>query len=143
MVRKAFVMSVREGCEAEYERRHRPIWPELAEVLKEHGVANYSIFLHSETRQLFGYAEIDNETQWRAIASTEVCQRWWRSMASLMPTVPGTNEPESVALREVFHLDGTRSSTGRDTKRGPSPSFFAVDEEKPQEQAASDDIELT
>ena len=29
MIRKAFVMSVHPGQEAEYERRHRPIWPEL------------------------------------------------------------------------------------------------------------------
>ena len=29
MIRKAFVMSVNAGQEAEYEKRHRPIWPEL------------------------------------------------------------------------------------------------------------------
>ena len=34
MIRKAFVMSVNEGQEAEYERRHRPIWPELEQTLK-------------------------------------------------------------------------------------------------------------
>ena len=54
MIRKAFVMSVNAGQETEYERRHRPIWPELEAVLKSHGVHNYSIFLHAETRQLFG-----------------------------------------------------------------------------------------
>ena len=52
MIRKAFVMSVDAGREAEYERRHRPIWPELEALLKAHGVHNYSIFLHAETRQL-------------------------------------------------------------------------------------------
>ncbi len=35
---QAFVMSVDKGKEVEYERRHRPIWPELEAVLKEHGV---------------------------------------------------------------------------------------------------------
>ena len=57
-IRKAFVISVNPGSEEEYERRHRPIWPELEKVLKDHGVSNYSIFLHPETHQLFGYAEI-------------------------------------------------------------------------------------
>ena len=33
MIRKAFVMSVNAGCEEEYERRHRPIWQELEEVI--------------------------------------------------------------------------------------------------------------
>ena len=64
MIRKAFVMSVHAGQEAEYERRHRPIWPELEKVLKDHGVHNYSIFLHAETRQLFAYAEIEDEAHW-------------------------------------------------------------------------------
>ena len=49
-VRKAFVMSVNAGAEAEYEMRHNPIWPELEKVLKGHGVSNYSILLHPETR---------------------------------------------------------------------------------------------
>ncbi len=37
MMRRAFVMSVNAGCEAEYERRHRPIWPELEQTLRDHG----------------------------------------------------------------------------------------------------------
>jgi L-rhamnose mutarotase len=80
MIRKAFVMSVHAGHEQEYERRHRPIWPELEQVLREHGVHNYSIFLHEETRQLFGYAEIENEAQWATIAQRPVCQKWWAHM---------------------------------------------------------------
>ena len=65
--RKAFVMSVNAGAEQEYEKRHNPIWPELEKVLKDHGVSNYSIFLHLETRQLFGYAEVQSEVQWALI----------------------------------------------------------------------------
>ena len=104
MIRKAFVMSVNAGAEEEYERRHRPIWDELAAVLKAHGVHNYSIFLHPETRQLFGYAEIESEERWVAIASTEVCQRWWKHMADVMPA-NADSSPVSAPLREVFHLD--------------------------------------
>jgi len=104
MIRKAFVMSVNAGAEEEYERRHRPIWDELAEALKAHGVHNYSIFLHPETRQLFGYAEIESEERWAAIASTEVCQRWWKYMADVMPANPDSS-PVSAPLHEVFHLD--------------------------------------
>ena len=104
MIRKAFVMSVNAGREAEYERRHRPIWPELEAVLKRHGVHNYSIFLHPETRQLFGYVEVEDEARWAAIARTDVCRRWWRYMREVMPARPD-DSPVSVELREVFHLD--------------------------------------
>jgi L-rhamnose mutarotase len=104
MIRKAFVMSVHAGHEAEYERRHRPIWAELEAVLKQHGAHNYSIFLHPETRQLFGYVEIEDEARWAAVASTEVCQRWWKHMADVMPANPD-NSPVARDLREVFHID--------------------------------------
>lgn len=103
MIRKAFVMSVNPGCEAEYERRHRPIWPELETVLHEHGVCNYSIFLHVETRQLFAYAEVESEERWQAIADTEVCRRWWAHMRELMPA-NADHSPVAVELREVFRF---------------------------------------
>lgn len=104
MIRKAFVMSVNAGCEAEYEKRHRPIWQDLEQTLKDHGVHNYSIFLHPETRQLFGYAEIEDEARWAAIADTAICKKWWAYMKDLMPRNPD-NSPIAEDLREVFHID--------------------------------------
>jgi L-rhamnose mutarotase len=104
VIRKAFVMSVHPGQEAEYGRRHNPVWPELEAVLKDHGVAHYSIFLHAETRQLFAYAEIEDEARWAAIARTGVCRKWWHHMADLMPAHPD-NSPVSVELKEVFHIE--------------------------------------
>jgi L-rhamnose mutarotase len=103
MIRKSFVLSVHPGHEVEYERRHRPIWPELAAVLKAHGAHNYSIFLHPETRQLFGYVEIEDEARWAAIAKTEVCQRWWKFMGDIMPS-NADHSPVARELKEVFHL---------------------------------------
>lgn len=104
MIRKAFVMSVHEGQEQEYERRHRPIWRELEEVLRAHGARNYSIFLHPQTRQLFGYVEIEDEARWQAVAQTEICRKWWAYMKEIMPSNPD-NSPVSLELREVFHMD--------------------------------------
>jgi len=104
MIRKAFVMSVHPGSEQEYERRHRPIWPELEKVLKAHGVHTYSIFLHPQSRQLFGYVEIEDEARWNAIAKTDVCQRWWQHMADIMPS-NADSSPVATALQEVFHID--------------------------------------
>ena len=96
-------MSVHAGQEAEYERRHRPIWPELEKTLRDHGVVAYSIFLHAETRQLFAYVEFKNEAQWNGIAKTEVCQRWWAHMREIMPANTD-NSPITTELREVFHI---------------------------------------
>ncbi len=104
MIRKAFVMSVNPDQHAEYERRHRPIWPELEDTLKEHGVLSYSIFLNEETHQLFAYAEIEDEAQWAAIARTEICGKWWAHMGDIMPANPD-NSPVAGDLREVFHIE--------------------------------------
>lgn len=103
MKRIAFIMSVLPGYAAEYEKRHSPIWPELTETLKAHGVADYSIFHDPATNQLFAYALIEDEARWKAIAQTEVCRRWWRHMADVMPANPDSS-PVSCELREVFHL---------------------------------------
>lgn len=103
MIRKAFVMSVNPGREAEYEHRHRPIWPELEAVLKTHGVHNYSIFLDASTRTLFAYAEVEDEARWGAIAATPECQKWWCHMGDIMPANPD-HSPVARNLREVFHL---------------------------------------
>lgn len=97
-------MSVNAGAEAEYARRHQPIWPELEAVLKAHGVHNYSIFLDPATRQLFGYVEIEDEARWAAIARTPECRKWWAHMRDIMPSNPD-NSPVSRELKSVFHLD--------------------------------------
>lgn len=104
MIRKAFVMSVDPGQHDEYRRRHNPIWDELRDVLVAHGVHNYSIFLDASTNRLFAYAEIESEERWAAIASTLVCQRWWRHMADIMPSNPD-GSPVAHPLVEVFHLE--------------------------------------
>ena len=103
MIRKAFVMSVHAGSEPEYEHRHNPIWPELEQTLRDHGAHRYSIFLHPETRQLFGYVEVEDEARWNAIAQTEICRRWWVHMSTVMPSNPD-GSPVATPLREVFHL---------------------------------------
>lgn len=104
MIRKAFLMRVNADAHHEYERRHRPIWAELATVLKRHGVSNYTIFLEPETSQLFGCVEISSEDLWAQISETDECKRWWRFMKNLMPT-NADDSPISVELKEVFHLD--------------------------------------
>ncbi len=103
MIRKAFVMAVHAGMESEYQRRHNPVWRELLDTLKKHGAHNYSIFLHPETRQLFGYVEIEDEARWNAVANTPICQKWWRYMGDIMPS-NADNSPVAIELHEVFHL---------------------------------------
>ena len=104
MIRKAFKMSVHSDQHAEYERRHNPIWRELEDTLLAHGVRSYSIYLDPATSELFAYAELESEERWAAVASTDVCRRWWRHMRELMPSNPD-DSPVSTELAEVFHIE--------------------------------------
>ena len=97
-------MTVFAGAAEEYERRHRPIWKDLEETLLEHGVRTYSIYLDPETRDLFGYVEVEDEARWNSVAATDVCRRWWAFMRDLMPA-NADDSPVSRDLREVFHIE--------------------------------------
>ena len=93
MIRKAFVMTLKPGVEAEYARRHNPIWPEME-----------AIFLEPGTTRLFAYAEVESEELWGQIAATEACRAWWHHMQELMLTNADAS-PVAEPLGELFHLD--------------------------------------
>lgn len=106
MTRKAFVIQAKPGMAEEYQRRHNPIWPELQQVLKQHGVSNYSIFLRQETGELFGYLEVEDEERFNQIGESDVCRRWWRYMTEVL-ICDSDNSPKAreEMLSEVFHLE--------------------------------------
>ncbi len=75
MIKKAFCMQVYPDQHAEYQRRHEKLWPEMRQMLKEHGAIKYQIFLNPETSTLFGYLEIEDEARWEQIALTPINQK--------------------------------------------------------------------
>jgi L-rhamnose mutarotase len=104
MQRNAFKMKLKPGHAAEYQRRHDAIWPELAKVLADAGVADYSIFLDEETLTLFAVQKLADGHTAAALPAHPVVQRWWAFMADLMEVNPD-NSPVCTPLREVFHAD--------------------------------------
>lgn len=103
MIKKAFAMKIYSDQHEEYRRRHDELWPEMRDMLKEHGAIQYSIFLNSETSELFGYLEIEDEERWKETAATAINQNWWHYMADIMETNPD-DSPVSKELKHVFEL---------------------------------------
>lgn len=103
MKRLAFKMYLKPGCEAEYEKRHGAIWPELQQLLKDAGVSDYSIFWDKETNLLFAVQKVDGDGGSQDLGSTEIIQKWWAYMADIMETNPD-NSPISIPLPEVFYM---------------------------------------
>ena len=101
---KGFKMKLFEGQAEEYEKRHNELWPEMIEMIHEHGGKNYTIFWDKETDILFGYLEIEDEEKWSKSADTAINRKWWDFMAPVMETNPD-NSPVCIDLKNVFHLD--------------------------------------
>lgn len=100
----AFKMKLIPGFEEEYEKRHREIWPELAQLLKESGVVDYSIYLDEDSSTLFAVQSVKGLSSSQDLKNSEIVQKWWKYMADIMETNPD-DSPVSSPLREVFTLE--------------------------------------
>ena len=103
MEKYAFRMRLNPGCEEEYRRRHDALWPELAALLREAGISDYSIHLDRETGLLFGVLWRREDHGMDDLPNHPVMRRWWDHMADIMETNPD-NSPVAVPLETVFHL---------------------------------------
>jgi L-rhamnose mutarotase len=102
VARVSFVMELLEGSEAEYQRKHDEIWPEMVDTLHNFGIHNYSIFRRGLV--LFAYLECDDPKRMQEQAKNPVVQRWWAMMRPFMRYEPN-GVPWTESLDEVFHLD--------------------------------------
>jgi L-rhamnose mutarotase len=106
MKRVCFLLQVKRGRLAEYKERHREVWPEMQQALRETGWTNYSLFLR-EDGLLVGYVETpDFEKALSGMAAREVNARWQAQMKEFFED-PGGRAPDEQmrGLEEVFHLD--------------------------------------
>lgn len=103
MTRHAFRMQLKPGHVEEYRRRHDAIWPELAELLRDAGISDYSIFLDEETLALFAVLDLADDYRRDSLPDHPIMKRWWDHMAPLMEVEPG-NRPREWPLTPLFHL---------------------------------------
>ncbi len=106
MERVCFLLQVKPDRLDEYKARHREVWPEMLNALRETGWRNYSLFLRHDGL-LVGYLETDDLAQsLRGMASKDINFRWQREMAGYFANLD-TRRPDEGFLRleEVFHLD--------------------------------------
>jgi L-rhamnose mutarotase len=106
MQRVAFQLRIKPGMEAEYDRAHQAVWPELLHELGGFGVSEYSIFRRGQ--ELFLYMHVpDFDRLLEQMAASDVNLRWQREMAPLFESVPGLQPGEPFAMmREVFYMAG-------------------------------------
>ncbi len=96
-------MKLLKGFEAEYKKRHDELWGELKSLLKETGIADYSIFLDEETNDLFACFTIEDDKKLSELPAKEIMKKWWAYMKDIMDSNPD-NSPIATELSTVFHL---------------------------------------
>ena len=105
MERVCFLLRVRPERIEEYKQRHRAVWPEMLEALRETGWRNYSLFLRPDGL-LVGYFETpDLGRALAGMAQREVNGRWQKEMAPFFVNLGDRNPDEGfLRLAEIFHL---------------------------------------
>lgn len=101
--RYVFRMRLHAGQEAEYERRHNAIWPELVALLRDAGISDYSIHLDEETNHLIGVLTRTRDHSMDALQDHPVMQKWWAHMGDIMDT-NADGSPVAVSLTPLFHM---------------------------------------
>jgi L-rhamnose mutarotase len=112
MQRTVFYLRIFPGTEAEYDRRHREVWPEVQQAIRESGFRTMTGFRRGTDVWYYVEVEPDRETVFATHATKPVVDRWNEYFSTII--VPG---PGPVFYDEVFHTDGS-------TDAGPSERAF-------------------
>lgn len=104
MEKIALVMTLLEGNEKEYKKRHDEIWPELVSALKDAGVSDYSIFYEKESNKLFAVLKRTADHKMDQLPLEPIVKKWWAFMADIMET-NADNSPVVNPIDQVFHLE--------------------------------------
>jgi L-rhamnose mutarotase len=106
MQRVCFVLQVKPERLEEYRARHREVWPDMLQALRETGWKNYSLFLRPDG-MLVGYLETDDFAGARqGMSQRDVNARWQKEMADFFVSPRGDLPDAAMApLEEVFHLE--------------------------------------
>jgi L-rhamnose mutarotase len=104
MERLCFTFELHEGAEAEYQRRHDEIWPELVEVIQASGLRNYTLFRRGT--QVIAYVEAhpDVATAFALVGASEHNARWSAWFEDIIVNLTDARG-QLLACKEVWHLD--------------------------------------
>lgn len=104
MERYCWKAKIKPGKKEEYIARHNNIWPEMVKLLKEAGIANYSIWISGD--EVFGYYECDKGVEFatKTQANSLTVDKWNEYMKDLMEMEMDPVTGAQPHLEEVFYL---------------------------------------
>ncbi|MCE5255554.1 MAG: L-rhamnose mutarotase [Spirochaetaceae bacterium] len=107
MIRYGQSIKLKPGMYEKYKEYHTSVWPEVAAMISECNIRNYSIFFKDD--MLFAYFEYvgnDFEADMSKMAADKKTQEWWDVTKPMQQPLVTRSEGEWWAnLEEVFHQD--------------------------------------
>jgi L-rhamnose mutarotase len=106
MIRRAFVMRLKEGALDEYIQHHDTIWekwPGLVEEMKKSGI--HSITTFEDFPNLFLFSEVEDETSWDKLWHSAIHDQWSAEAMNPLMFFRPDGIVESKDVREIFHLE--------------------------------------
>jgi len=105
MQRICFLLQVKADRLDEYKEKHKSVWPEMLDALRETGWHNYSLFLRDDGL-LVGYFETrDFEKTVAGMQDKDVNERWQSMMAPFFDNIDGAADESLQPLKQVFYLE--------------------------------------
>lgn len=105
MQRVAFLLRLKPGMGPEYDKSHQNVWPEMLDLLKRAGIAEYSIFRRDELLFLYMHVDGDFDSAWDKIDQDPVNLKWQRVMGAYFAANDQIRAGERFPMmKEVFYL---------------------------------------
>src|SRR5437899_8438645 len=101
MKRACFGLRLYPGTEAEYDRRHAAIWPELVAAIREAGIRNLSAFKRGTDVWHYAECDPDGATAFAKLGATNVNAKWGESLRPMVAA-----DGERMWFGEIFHANG-------------------------------------
>lgn len=105
MEKYAWKATVKEGCIEEYIRRHDNLPEDMAKLLRDAGITNYTIW--NVGNELFGYYECKNGVDFAAKvqSESEIVARWDEYMSDILIMEKDPVTGAQPLLKKVFSFD--------------------------------------
>ncbi len=112
MERVAFTLHIKEGCEAEYDRRHASVWPGLLEEMQDSGL--YRTYIYRDGLTAFVLMEANDYRRCAEMLSQAPhSQRWEEHMVPILEQTSGeAYDPDQAwpeGLPEVFRWESSQA----------------------------------
>src|SRR2546430_4495366 len=105
MKRACFYLRLFPGTEAEYDRRHAPIWADQQSAIRDAGINNMSGFRRGTDVWYYAECQPDGKTAFAKLGASKANATWNDSFGPIIAELTQA-DGERIWFEEIFHANG-------------------------------------